>query len=258
MVVVSLMALLVFNSSTPKRKDSDKKYKEVSHLFYAASYEVTNKEFKEYLQDIKTRNNIEEYEKNYPDTTLWMKKFPNSFNQPMVENYFVHSAFDNYPVLNITKEAAEDYCKWLTEQYNSQAKRKYKKVVFRLPHEQEWIQMASVLAGHNLPWYGNFAYEPTSEAYCANVKFENKWSKTNKYDYNADGSLYTSQVGNYKSNKLGLYDMIGNVAEITNNGIIKGGSWDNTIDECVVDKTQDYQLPDPRVGFRVVMLVEKL
>ncbi len=257
-VALCLVALLAFNASKPLYKFPDKNYKEVSHRFYASAYEVTNQEFRSYLTDLKINNKTEDYKKNYPDTTQWMKKFPNSFNEPWVEQYFSHPGFDNYPVVNITKEAADGYCKWLTEKYNSQVDKQYKKVTFRLPTEQEWNRMASVLPGHNLPWYGGFAYEATADKYCANVKFKNQWSETNKFDYLPDGALTTNQVGAYEANKIGLYDMIGNVAEITGNGSIKGGSWDNTIDECVVNKTQDFLLPDPRVGFRVVMIIEEL
>lgn len=120
--------------------------------------------------------------------------------------------------------------------------------------------MASVLPGHNLPWYGHFAYE-ANEGKCyyrANVKFENQWSKESNYEYGLDGAMTTSEIGVYKANKIGLFDIIGNVAEITASGVIKGGSWDNTIDECVVNKVQDFKLPDPRVGFRVVMVIEEL
>lgn len=255
--IVSIMALLVFSASKPKKKEIDTNFKEVSIRFYASAYEVTNEEFRLYLNDLKKHNNIAEFEENYPDTTQWLATFPKAYTEPWHEKYFWHPGFDKYPVVNITKKAAIDYCSWLTTKYNSDEKRKYKKVVFRLPTEQEWNKMASVLAGHNLPWYGNFAYEPNDEKYCANVKFENRWSTDSKFEYGADGAMTTSVIANYKANKLGLFDIIGNVAEITSSGIIKGGSWDNTIDECVVNKSQDFQLPDPRVGFRVVMLIEE-
>ncbi|MBS2213965.1 SUMF1/EgtB/PvdO family nonheme iron enzyme [Carboxylicivirga mesophila] len=258
LIVLSLIALLALSASKPKKTRLDENFKEVSHRFYASAYEVTNKEFRDYLNDIKKQNKIKEFEENFPDTTQWTKTFPNAFTEPWTEKYFWHPGFDKYPVVNITKKAATDYCKWLTDKYNSSEKREYKKVVFRLPTEQEWNQMAAVLSGHNLPWYGHFAYEPNQDKYCANVKFRNQWSKESKYEYAADGAMTTSVVGNYKANKLGLFDVIGNVAEITDSGIIKGGSWDNTIDECVVNKAQDFQLPDPRVGFRIVMIIEEL
>ncbi len=48
------------------------------------------------------------------------------------------------------------------------------------------------------------------------------------------------------------------VAEMTADGKIKGGSWNNTIDECTIDKTQSITLSSPYVGFRVVMeIIEK-
>ena len=65
-------------------------------------------------------------------------------------------------------------------------------------------------------------------------------------------------VGNYRENNIDIYDIIGNVAEVTSDGKIKGGSWSNTLEECFIDKSQDYSLPDPRVGFRLVMeIIEK-
>ncbi|WP_185969039.1 SUMF1/EgtB/PvdO family nonheme iron enzyme [Carboxylicivirga sp. M1479] len=258
LIVFSLMALLVFSASKPKKNKKEDRFKEVSHRFYAGTYEVTNKEFREYLEYLKATDRLAEYNSSYPDTTQWMKKFPHSFNGPFVEKYFWHPGFNNYPVVNVSLEAAKAYCAWLSDSYNSKEKRKYKKVTFRLATEQEWNKMAAVLPGHNLPWYGNFAYEPGSSCSNTNIKFENKVSGDNKYDYSSDGGMTTCVVGSYKANKMGVYDIIGNVAELTESGIIKGGSWDNTIDECVVNKSQDFQLPDPRVGFRVVMLIDEL
>ncbi|MCW3789585.1 formylglycine-generating enzyme family protein [Plebeiibacterium sediminum] len=254
---LALSTLIVFSASKPKKVKLDSNFKEVSHRFYASAYEVTNKEYRLYLSDLKQHNQLEEYQRNLPDTAQWVKAFPNSFNQPFCEKYFWHPGFDQYPVVNVSKEAASDYCKWLTNKYDSQEKPKFKKVTFRLPTEQEWNKMASVLPGHNLPWYGNFAYEPNDNKFCANVKFEDKLSEGENYDYTLDGALTTMLVGNYKPNKLGLYDIIGNVAELTSTGVIKGGSWFNTIEECVVNKTQNFNAPDPRVGFRVVMMIEE-
>jgi formylglycine-generating enzyme required for sulfatase activity len=78
---------------------------------------------------------------------------------------------------------------------------------------------------------------------------------TNSDNYIWDNAFITSAVGSYKANKLGLFDIIGNVAEYTSDDKVKGGSWGNAIEECFVDKVQDFQIPDPRVGFRLVMEV---
>nr|WP_321453039.1 SUMF1/EgtB/PvdO family nonheme iron enzyme [uncultured Carboxylicivirga sp.] len=252
---ILIVILFVASSSFAKNKkdQTNKQFKPISKELYAAQHELTNLEFRLFLKDLKKNNHTEDYEKYYPDTTLWQKKFPRAFNQPFVDNYFWHPGFNNYPVVNITKEAAEQYCQWLKTKYNDNPERKYKTVLFRLPTEDEWMKMAAALPGHNLPWYGNFAYEPQSTKFCANVKFEAKTNNNRKYDYVPDGASLTSSVASYKANKFELYDIIGNAAEITSDNIIKGGSWDNTIDESVINQSQSFQLPDPRVGCRIVM-----
>jgi hypothetical protein len=50
--------------------------------------------------------------------------------------------------------------------------------------------------------------------------------------------------------------VIGNVSEMTNiKDIEKGGSWWTKIEDCAIDKRENIQVPDPRVGFRVVVRI---
>jgi formylglycine-generating enzyme required for sulfatase activity len=243
---------LLTSSSKPKIDYYDKQYVKLKDSLYVGIYEVTNKDYKSFLNDLKLKQNNEELKQCNPDTNQWTSKIKFSYLEPFKDYYFSHPSYKDFPVVNITKEAANKYCDWLTNYYNSQPKKIFKKVLFRLPTEKEWIHFASALPGNSLPWYGNFAYDANLK-YFANVKFENKGYGT--FNYTADNSFAPSKCGRYEMNKKGLYDIIGNVAELTETGIIKGGSWDNLIDECGVDKNQDFQLPDPRVGFRVVMVI---
>ena len=253
LIIFSIAGLLFLTLSFSMVSDSKKDYIKFDNKLFASPYEVTNKEYREFLNDLKLKN-IDKYMKCLYDSTQWVKKFSAAFNEPMQKSYHSHPAYDNYPIVNITKEAAESYCEWLTEKYNSASKKAYKKVKFRLPTESEWKKIASPLIGHNLPWYGNLPYLSGDEkTFLANIKVKNYVSGGN--DYGFDGAFHTMLVGHYKANNLGIYDVIGNVSEITQSGVQKGGSWDNYLEECTIDKAQNYDLPDPRVGFRVIMEV---
>lgn len=182
------------------------------------------------------------------DSAGWNMKayFPNSgfYNEPMTRVYGTHPAYNTYPVVNITQEAAMAYCAWLTRVYNANPNRKYKKVLFQLPTEQDWMTAAlGVLPGANikklLPWNG-LSYRDEKGKYRANFATVGDYSirrdslgkllfDLNAFglDYGADAHLYTTSCKSmYAPNDFGLYHMAGNVAEYTQTtGQAKGGSW---------------------------------
>jgi formylglycine-generating enzyme required for sulfatase activity len=249
--VIAFTILSSFNIPNIK-----KNYVKFEDTLYACRYEVTNIEYREFLTDLKATNQNDNYLKCMYDSTQWTKKWPWSFNEPMANYYHWHAAYNNYPIVNITLDAAKSYCEWLTDKYNKSTKKSFKKVLFRLPTVSEWEDLAAPLSGHNLPWYGNFPYtDAEGKIALANIKVKTIHGYNN---YIFDDGFHTLTVGHYKPNNIGIYDVIGNVAEMTKNDTIKGGSWDNYLKECLIDTIQKYTLPDPRVGFRVIMeVIEK-
>lgn len=210
----------------------------------------------------------------YPDTTVWIKDFNYSYNDPMHQEYFAHKAYDNYPVVGVTWHQARAFCHWRTKNKNRyQRSKKNLGLVpsFRLPTEAEWEYAArGGLDYAKYPWGGPGT---TSDRGCFLANF-----KPARGDYAADGALYTIEVDQYNPNGYGLYQMAGNVSEWTNTAynqmsyyrgstmnpnveniknkrkIIRGGSWKDVAYFLEVG-TRDWEYADTArsyIGFRTV------
>jgi len=55
----------------------------------------------------------------YPDTLVWIKDFSYAQNEPMVEQYFSHPAYDDYPVVGVNWKQATAFCSWRTKIKNN-------------------------------------------------------------------------------------------------------------------------------------------
>jgi len=121
---------------------------------YINSFEVSHGQYKAFVEWTRI-NNPDQLQEVFVDSQGW--KIANSFNSQMMTYYHTHPAYDNYPLVNISHENAERYLSWLTNEYNKSPKRKYKKVLFRLPTEAEW--MYAYLGGqssHQATYYQSF------------------------------------------------------------------------------------------------------
>lgn len=71
-----------------------------------------------------------------------------------------------------------------------------------------------------------------------------------------DGFALMAGVKSYFPNDIGLYDMVGNVAEILKEeGNAAGGSWNHSPEESTVQSILEYKKPSSEIGFRVFMEV---
>ena len=228
---------------------------------------------------VKTKGRKDFYKKTepiqiYPDTTVWIKDFAYSYNEPMHNDYLWHQAYDEYPVVGVTWKQAKAFCAWRTLYKNSYLKKKKGRNQinsFRLPTEAEWEYAArGGLESGTFPWGGPYA---KNDRGCFLANF-----KPNRGDYAADGALYTVEAKSYDPNDYNLYNMSGNVAEWTNSSydagsyefvstmnpnvpdaknmrkVTRGGSWKDVAYFLQVS-TRDFEYADSArsfIGFRTV------
>lgn len=86
--------------------------------FYMDETEVRNVDYREYLYWL-SRIFIdypEVYKQNLPDTLVWRSKL--AYNEPYVETYFRHPAYQEYPVVGVDWVKANNYCAWRTDRVN--------------------------------------------------------------------------------------------------------------------------------------------
>jgi sulfatase modifying factor 1 len=209
----------------------------------------------------------------YPDTTVWIKDFVYSYNEPMHNDYFSHPAYQDYPVVGVSWTQAVAFCNWRTNFKNSYQRKKGDPNVsrFRLPNEAEWEYAArGGIPSGTYPWGSPYLLNDRA-CFLANFK-------PLRGDYAVDQAVYTVEAKSYYPNDFNLYNMSGNVAEWTNSSynsesyeyvaslnpnmsfpnekrkVVRGGSWKDVAYFLRVS-SRDYEYSDTSrsfIGFRTV------
>src|SRR6201996_1172348 len=216
----------------------------------------------------------------YPDTLVWLSDFSYAANEPMVEGYFSHPAYRNYPVVGVNWRQARAFTVWRTR-YNEAYKDKRHlphRLKYDLPTEAEFEYAArGGRIGTDYPWGGPYIKNAKG---CLLANF-----KPGRGNYTDDGGAYTVNVKSYFPNDYGLYNMAGNVAEWTESAfdesastfvhdlaptfnyeakaneaevmkrkVVRGGSWKD-IGYFLQNSTRTYEYQDTAksyIGFRCV------
>ncbi len=243
--------------------------------------EVTNLEYKTFLFDLLIQDRKEEFLKAKPKQELWTEVMGSAY-QHMQDEYFSDERYEDYPVVNVSREGAEMYCKWLTLEREKVGVKNIPALPdMRLPFRTEWIKAASVEGKlENFAWKespsptcfkGNFSTRGynriavTIDKTGEKIPFGDTLAITTAGYILNKGDL-TTRVGSYEPNEYGLYDLSGNVAEMVYELVdgkydrramgTVGGGWMSTEDELKFSSDDPYKgesKPHLNIGFRVVM-----
>jgi formylglycine-generating enzyme required for sulfatase activity len=179
---------------------------------------------------------------------------------------------DQQPTVYVSWEEARDFAAWLSAKYQDRT--------FRLPTEAEWEK--SCRAGTDTPRF--WGWDSDEACRFANVH-DRGAEKENHFGWPAhdcdDGFVVTAPVGKMAPNPAGLYDMLGNVWEWTqdtyradgykdhskenpvitsggNSRVRRGGCWNNETGSirCANRGNRDATHQNSRIGFRLLMQVK--
>ena len=225
-----------------KAIDKDTSNVSVSVRSFWVSNEISNKEFREFYYYLKNNphsflEHVDLTKQKEGTSKPYIVKIPHSellanhintevFNDDSEKkNYFFDSKFNDYPVVAITRKAAEAYCIWRTTVSNNALSEKAKPHVmaYRLPTEAEWEYLTT------------FGYIKKLQRFPIGIHPVKK------------GLL----------NSLGIYNLKGNVTEWTlsnriaegkKQALVLGSSWKEEINKQAVapDTKSDH------IGFRIV------
>ena len=87
--------------------------------FYMDETEVSNLHYREYIYWLQRAYGADYPEtviKALPDSTVWRAGL--SYNEPNVQYYFRHAAYNNYPVVGVNWHQARGYCEWRSHRVN--------------------------------------------------------------------------------------------------------------------------------------------
>lgn len=276
--ILFLFALITLSLNSFSRKDKIKylllpKVVKLNDSTFIDEAEISNQDWREYYNwNIKVFGDSvakikcgisDKFERL--DTVL-------SYGEPYARYYFKHPAYNDYPKIGISYQQAIEYCNWRADKFYENELIKNK--IIKLQQKEDSINYFTIDKFLNETFKSKNQYLsllqtipiikyqlPSLEEYKSfeGNAYENYITLINIKKPPKGLDLYsttTTNVYNNFQNKLGIYNLIGNVSEMTNiDGIAYGGNW--TMKEIPKNYTTVYSEPTIWLGFRCIAIKTK-
>jgi formylglycine-generating enzyme len=108
------------------------------NTFYIDETEISNHQYREYLHWLARVFDREEYavfNNALPDTLVWRSKL--GYNEPFVEYYLRHPAYQDYPVVGVSWIQATEYAAWRTDRVNEMILNREGIAIYRAENERD-------------------------------------------------------------------------------------------------------------------------
>ncbi len=230
----------------------------VDNLFIDKT-EVSNYQYRDYLNELLKIKGSKAYQKALPDTGAW-RNIENSYVEPLVENYFRHPAFDTHPVVGISYQQAQNFCIWRNKVVQTK-KNGQAYWVFRLPTQLEWNLVARLNRSRlkKEEWVELADTSPKLKRLSKNSEIKSALQASDikipafNLKRKKMPNFFTAPAKSYQAGELGIYNLYGNVAEIVyDEGVSMGGSYIHTKTEAFFEKGIAYESPQSWLGFRCI------
>jgi formylglycine-generating enzyme required for sulfatase activity len=265
LAIIPALALISFgyHNQLPIKENAktiEERMAKVNDTLYMGKAEVSNEQYARFVTERPQQSWLR------PDSAKWSV---HPEGHILTQHYFSHNSYKGYPVVAVTHEAALEYCKWLTEVYMADPKRKFKKVRFALPSHAEWKFSAHAGKPENIYPFGNKLWYRTGEGMACfrvigdyQISFD---SSTQKYIVLASTKEpedvrpnYTAPIYSFWPNPFGIYNQSGNVAEmVLEKGIAAGGSYNDPGYDVRIASVKQYDATSAEIGFRVAMYIQQ-
>ena len=216
------------------------------------------------------------HETRYEDYAVFAAAVPGLdplWKNQKIDGVALEGKAEGHPVHQVSWDDAQAFCQWLSKKEGK---------TYRLPKDREWSFAVGI--GELETWTENTTprtvFKPTEyhpwespwppTAGAGNYRDETRRKKaprpnTTYLDGYDDGFAVTAPVMSFKPNKLGLYDLGGNVWEWcedafdtgSNDRVVRGGSWstpDAFFSRSSHRPAKPQTLRDPSYGFRIVLV----